>query len=398
MKTDSNRVTRNSLFLPSLVVSNFAAGPITILIALLLVDMSKTFSTSVSVMGQINTSYSIAAFVFALLMGALSIRFNHKSLLVSGLLLIGVSALGCFLAPDFITILAFYSLSGIGYSMVVPMTFALIGEHYPLEKRANAVGWVIAAQSLVYVVGAPVIAIMSELGGWRFSIIGFVIPVLVTGLMLVFFGTAFASASRQASANGEGYVASFREILLNRSAVACLTGDMLRSAAFTSIMVYAISFAKQQFLVSTDFASLILLAGALCYALGSLASGSFVNRIGRKPSVIITALLSGAFVAVYYSAPSLWISVVLILVAGWFFGMTASAANSLTLEQVPKLRGTMMSVDSAVVSLGSAIGTAVGGLALFYSDYQGLGSVLGTMGILAAVVFGLLAKDPVKKQ
>jgi len=79
------RVPHRRLFLPSLVVSSFASGPITVLAALLLIDIGKTFGASVGVMGQVNTSYSVAAFIFALLMGVLSIRFKHKSLLLAGL-------------------------------------------------------------------------------------------------------------------------------------------------------------------------------------------------------------------------------------------------------------------------------------------------------------------------
>jgi predicted MFS family arabinose efflux permease len=76
--------------------------------------------------------------------------------------------------------------------------------------------------------------------------------------------------------------------------------------------------------------------------------------------------------------------------------MVASAANSLTLEQVPKIRGTMMSIDSAVVNLGSALGTVIGGIALLFFDYEGLASALGAMAIVAAIVVSLLAIDPTK--
>jgi predicted MFS family arabinose efflux permease len=134
----------------------------------------------------------------------------------------------------------------------------------------------------------------------------------------------------------------------------------------------------------------------LFYVLGSLASGLFVNRFGRKTGAVLTALLSGMFAIAYVFTPNLWFSIVLMLIASWFFGMVASAANSLTLEQIPRLRGTMMSIDTAVINIGSAIGTTVGGLALLYLNYEGLASVLGAIGIVAAMVLYLLAKDPTR--
>jgi predicted MFS family arabinose efflux permease len=398
MKTDSkDEVTHRRLILPSLSVSIFATGSITVLAALLLKDMGNTFNTGVAVTGQINTTYSIAACICALLVGALSIRFRHKTLLLTGLLLMSVSALGCFLASDFMTMLACYSLSGAGYALVNPMAFALVGQHISLEKRASAIGWIVAAGALVYVIGAPVIALMSGLGGWHLPLLGFVTPVLLMGLMLAFLGLPSISPSRQALTKKEGYLTSFKEVFLSRSAVACLIGDAFRSAAFVAIVLYAASFVRDRFSVSTETASLVLLGGALCYALGSLAGGLFVGKFGRKSSTVLTALLAGIFTISYVFAPHLWLSTMLTLIASWFFGMVASAANSLTLEQVPRLRGTMMSIDTAAINLGSALGTALGGLALLSFNYEGLGSVLGTISVLSAIVFGLLARDPTEK-
>jgi len=86
----------------------------------------------------------------------------------------------------------------------------------------------------------------------------------------------------------------------------------------------------------------------------------------------------------------------LILFASWFFGMVASAANSLTLEQIPRIRGSLMSVDAAVVNLGSALGAAVGGAALIAFGYEGLGGSLGLLGVVGAAIVGFLAVDPAK--
>lgn len=76
------------------------------------------------------------------------------------------------------------------------------------------------------------------------------------------------------------------------------------------------------------------------------------------------------------------------------FGMVVSASNSLTLEQVPKFRGTMMSINSAAVSAGGALGAAVGGLELVLFNYGILESTLGAMGFAAAIVFYFLTMDP----
>jgi predicted MFS family arabinose efflux permease len=129
-----------------------------------------------------------------------------------------------------------------------------------------------------------------------------------------------------------------------------------------------------------------------------LVSGPIVNRFGRKTSTVLTAFLAGIFTITYACVFNLWLSLTLGFIDSWFFGMVTSAANSLTLEQVPEFRGTMMSIDTAAINLGSAFGTALGGLALLSFGYEGLGIALGVMGVAAAVVFHFLTTDPTRKR
>jgi len=386
------RASPGSLFLSALAISNFATGPLGVLITLLLIDIALTFEVSVGVAGQINTFSSVISVVFALFMGILSVKFRHKSLLIIGLLCVGVSALGCLLASNFNLMLISYSLSGVGTAMVFPMAITLVGEHLHLEQRGNAVGWIIAAGSLSYLVGAPVIVLIADIGGWRMTLLGFVIPVSLASLLLALIGLP-STSREQLTVNKTTYLGSFRGVMLNKSAAACLAGNVFRTASFVAIVLYGVSFFRQRFLVSTDSASLIIIGAASCYTLGSLVAGRLVNKFGRKSLTVLSALLAGIFIISFVYLPNLWLSLALNFLGTWFSGMASSAANSLTLEQVPRFRGTMMSINSAALSLGNALGSALGGLALVLFNYEVMGSILGVMGIVAAILFYFLTID-----
>jgi len=387
-----------SLFLPSLAFSYFATGPLGVLVSLLLVDIGLTFNADVSLMSQVNTSYSITAFVFALLMGVLSVRFGRKTLLIVGILLTCSSALGFYFAWDFVVVLVAYSLSGIGWAMISPTVFTLIGERISLAKRANAIGLTVAAGALGYVIGPLLIAWIASLGGWRLCLVGFVMPVLLVSLLMASVGVPSALRNIQKLPNGRDYLKGFKDVLSNRSAVACIVGDAFRSAAFVATVIYVASFVRKHFQMSTEFASFVLLGGASCYAIGSVIAGPFVNRLGRKKLTVVNAVLAGTFTICYYLTPNLWLSMTLVMVASLFFGMLVSSANSLTLEQIPEARGTIMSMSTASLNLGSALGTSIGGLALSSFGYEGLGTILGAIGIAAAFVFLLFAREPVRKE
>ena len=76
--------------------------------------------------------------------------------------------------------------------------------------------------------------------------------------------------------------------------------------------------------------------------------------------------------------------------------MLVASLAALTLEQIPKFRGTMMSLRAAFGGAGSFLGVTLGGISLNMYNYQILGIVLGVLGMASITVILLFAKDPYK--
>ena len=86
----------NKYILPSLAIARFAITPPGIVSGLLLVDIAATFNRSVAVMAQMRTTANTLSMVAALIMAVLSVKYRHRSLALTGLLLVTVSGIGCF--------------------------------------------------------------------------------------------------------------------------------------------------------------------------------------------------------------------------------------------------------------------------------------------------------------
>ncbi|MBL7168010.1 MFS transporter [Candidatus Bathyarchaeota archaeon] len=394
----SDNPRRSRLVLPSLVVTRFALGAPSLLISLLLIEIGATFGQSVGATGQISTVSSVAAFVAALLMGFLSIRFRPKPLMLIGMSLFTLSAVGCAFSPQFSLMVAFYAMGGLGASMVIPMTTTMVGELYPLSERATVIGYLLAGGALSFVIGAPSIILIAGYGGWRTAFLGFVLPIVLLGTLLSYLGLPSNPSGEGTSTGGRGFVEGFRDVLMNSSAVACLLGSALNAACWQAVVFYSASFMRQRFQVSTGFASMYIIGGALSYTVGSLVSGRFVNRFGRKRVTVITSILAGAFTLLYYNVLDIWASIFLAYVASLFTGVRSSSSSSLTMEQIPSYRGTMMSISSAIDNMGVALGAGLGGLMLLWYDYNVLGVVLGGAGVAASLLFQLLTRDPTEKK
>jgi len=313
-----------------------------------------------------------------------------------GLLFVIISALGCSLALNFTMMLVFYALSGLGWAMVAPMAITLIGVHLPLKKRGSAIGWLLTGVALAGLIGAPVIGIIAEVGGWRWAFLGFVLPIALLSLLLAAKGVPSPTRSHHISKSKGLYLEGFKRVFSNRSATACLLGGVFGMAARQAIVLYGVSFFRQQFLVTIEFATILILIWSLCFIIGSLVGGRMINRLGRKPVTILAAVLSGIFIIAFTNVPNIWLALTLMFLGCVFTSMRATAINSLTLEQVPSFRGTMMSILAAAASMGAALGSGFGGLALLLFNYKVLGLTLGAMSITSGLINYFWVIDPTR--
>ena len=386
---------QKKLFLSALAFAVFAAAVIDVMLPLLLTDVAKTFQVQVGTASTISSISAIVGVAVGLLMAVLSVRFRHKPLLLLGVFFISAAALGTYLAPTFLSLQIVYSLNGVGSVMVGAMALALIGESYPLEKRGKAVGWIVAAGFLAFTIGAPMTGLLVNFGGWRSVMLWFNLPVSAASLLFAF--TVIPSKFGQDRVGGRAPIlAGYRQTLMNRSAAACLIGGMLVSAMGV-ITFFVISFWKTpQFGLTTGFGSVITMVNATIAATGGLVAGRLVNRTGRKLTGVVAGFVVSIMVVLTVLMPTLTMSWGVSMIRVFCYGMLSASFASLTLEQIPKFRGTMMSLRAAFGGLGGFLGTAVGGIVLNLYNYQTVGIVLGAFGFGAIMVILFLAKDPYK--
>ncbi len=309
MDEESNQTVENRsvglLFLPSIVLSRLAMTPPGIIRTLLLIEIGLTFGLPVGVTGQIGTAGSIAAFVSALLMGLLSVRFKHRSLLMTGLLIFSLSLLGRGLAPNFILFLMFSVLGGLGGPMITPMANTLVAKHLPLKKRTRVFGLLIAAGSFSWVIGFIIIRFISDIGGWRLPFLVYALPLPLLGLLMALKGLPSESGSSQTPSSTGSLIEGYKGVLSSRSADACLICNALAGAVWSGFTLYGASFYRQQFLVSKGAVTYLLMGAATSFTLGALISSRFVNRFGRKPVTLVSAFTAGLFTLFTTIVPNL---------------------------------------------------------------------------------------------
>ena len=379
------RLMTSSLILPYLVIYIPQ-----LIIGLLLIEIAFSFDIEVGVAGQLGTTSSIVSAIMALLMGVLSVRYRHKSLLLAGLTVLSISALGCYITPTFGLLLIVFAVTGISFAMVRPMSQALIGSLFSVTERPKVIGYLYGGMALAYVFGPSVINVIDD---WRLTFVLFLLPLTIVSLFLALVAVPSTSSSTPSS---QRYIQGFRAVLQNKSAIACVIANVLFGMAVRVLHFYNVPFYQQQFFVDKAFLSVIVSGVSLVFVVGSLIGGRLVSRVGRKQLTVICALITGVLTFAYINVPSLWLSLVFLIIATFTTSVRNTAYDSLALEQVPAYRGTMMSLSQFSQNVAWALGNGLGGFILIAFDYGYMG-VLGITAIIASLIFHVFTIDPTQQ-
>jgi predicted MFS family arabinose efflux permease len=380
--------------LVSLIFARLSARPHYILVSILLVDIANSFQVPVGVMSQIRSLSSIVTMVFSIIMGILSIKYKPKPLLMIGLLLFIISSVGCSVARTYPVMMFIYALTGVGNAMIIPSSQAIVGEFFDIDNRAKAISYMLMSFTLVSaLVSSPVINQLAVWGGWRLSLLGYALPGAIIGLLFAYFGIPRSNIETEREKT-QPYLLVFKEILSDRSALACIVCAALGTASFTSVGTYGVSSFVERFNMSPGWRAPMWSIMTFTGALGSYISGLFVARFGRRPVTLVSSFIMGLLTICFMNINGFWVAGILITLNGIAWTIWFPAATSLTLEQNPRYRGSIMSLNEASRSFGMALGVSIGGLVLLQFGYGYLGIALGGMGIIASSLYFLFSIDP----
>ena len=190
------------------------------------------------------------------------------------------------------------------------------------------------------------------------------------------------------------YLEGFKGIFSSKSAMACLGGMSLAPAARQAIVLYSASFVRERFLVSIEFASIMIVGIHFCSVLGNLICERIVYQLGRRSVTILAGLIAGIFIISYTNTNHLWLVITFACLGSMFSGLMFTAGLSLSLEQVPGFYGSMMSLTSATAYVGMALGAGIGGLTLLWFGYEKVGLFLGVFSIVSALIFYFMVREP----
>lgn len=353
----------------------FASQAALVVLAPILPQVARELGVSTAFAAQLRAISGVAAGVTAVAMSNLARRLGLRDLLRIGLTGIAASSLASALAPSF-AILALAQV-GVGASVAVIVSAgpAAASAWASPGSRARLLSWTLSGQPTAWIVGLPLVGVVSGLG-WRYAWIA--VPFASAVLALA----AIRSRPEDAPSPSDGDV---RALARRPAVVAWAIGELFAYTAWTGTVIFSGALLVESYGASPPVAGIVLGGAAVTYLPGTFLARRWTGPTARR-ALIVLALVSAAGVGVFGAIrPVLWVSVVTFAALVFIAGARTMVGSAFGLHVGPDRRVAVMSVRAAALQFGYLLGAAIGGIAVASGGYGVLGATLGTMFVLATV-------------
>lgn len=335
-------------------------------------QLMRIFSISPEQFSILVSSYAISAGVSGFLGAFVVDKFDRKNTLLILFLGFTIGTLCCALAPNFEFLMAARIFTGIFGGILGSTVLAIIGDVIPNERRATAMGIVMAAFSVASIAGVPLGLFLANKFSWHAPFI-FLVGI---SILIFFMIIAFVPVLKNHIQKKELHTNPF-QVITNISQnsnqlLMLLLMCFLMLGQFTVIlfiskyMVANIGFTEDQLFY-------IYLIGGIVSLITAPLVGKLSDRYGRKRIFTIFCFATLVPLFLITNLPVVPIYIALCVSALFFITLTGRSIPASTMATsvvLPKERGGFMSINSSVQQLSSGFASFLAGK-IVYTNAMG---------------------------
>ncbi|HEX8744175.1 MAG TPA: MFS transporter [Thermoleophilaceae bacterium] len=367
----ARRRDRRSLI--PLVLATLAAQASIMVLAPIMVEIGRNLDASVSAVGQARTVMAAVAAAASLRVGPLVDRIGVRPVLTWGAVFAATGHVVTSMAGGLAVFYAGHVFIGLGVACLLSAGFAGAGAWFDEEDAPWALGYVVASQSIAWIVGNPIIGILTDAVSWRLA---YAVPgaaalaALAAGLL--------ARAGRREK-RSEPTRSGMTDIARDPSARRWTVAEFVAYSAWTAELTYIGAFYVQTYDVRESLVGFLLAIGSVAFLISTLGTDRLVRRLGgrRRRMVIGSALGMGSLVLVIMNVtPAVAFTVSLFFLMALCAGVRSTGSSALALGLMPSQPGAMMAARTTSAQLGYTLGAMIGGLVIAVAGFGALGVFL----------------------
>jgi DHA1 family inner membrane transport protein len=358
------------------MLGNIVTGCAVLAPAGMLSELSESLGVSISTAGLLITFGAVVLCIGSPVTAWLTSRIERRKLLTTVLAVIAITNLASAFASDYASLLAIRLIMlaiGVIYTPQAAGTAALI---VPIEKRGSTIAYIFLGWSLAAAVGLPLITFIASRYGWQAAYAG-ISALGVVSLLLLLWRLPGDLVTPPVD------LKTWLDLGRNRIVVLLLAITLLQVSGQFTVFTFMGPLLKKLTAAGPDAIGLVFALYGLFGFLGIAVATRIVDSWGAyRTSLLFMWLI---FIGIAGWALSAGVYVLMaISVAVWGIGF--AAANSMQqvrlVAAAPPLAPASVSLNTSVLYVGQAIGSAIGGV-LYAAD------LLHAMGFVGAIFVAL---------
>ncbi|GEQ21690.1 MFS transporter [Clostridium butyricum] len=385
----SENINKNSIIL-LLGLAGFIVMADNWVISPILPAVAENLNINISKAGLLITAYMIPFGVFQIIFGPLADRYGKKQVITFSIIMFtiatGLGALGSSL-----TNLAIYrGLTGIFAASVMPISLALIGDIFPMEKRQQAIGTFMGisflGQGLSMAIGGTIAFFLN----WRGVFVAYAVLSLIPTVLLI---ANYKKLPSEKNPNSEILKPYFR-LLSNSNSLFTYFIVLLEGIFIVGSFSYTGSYIAKTYNLNYFSIGMILTAFGIMSVIGGRLSGKLANKFGQKKVLSLGLVFTSiADIIIFFFGNNIYLLILAVALLGLGFILTHSTLLTRATKFAHKTRGAVMSLVAFCFMGGGGVGTAIGGKIIISYSLNSLFLIYGLALIITLILSFFLIRD-----
>ena len=319
------------------------------------------------------------------LMAWLTTRMDRRLLLVGTLLVVAVAQGASALAPGYGAELALRLVMLAIAAIYTPQAAATVALIVPEARRPSAIAFVFLGWSLAVAGGLPLITFLATHFGWR---AGFIMLGAASGVIaaLVFITLPAGLTGKPLS------LTSFATIARNKRLMTILAVTMLQIAGQVTIFVYLAPLLRRLIGADNLTVEAFFALFGVAALVGNIVATAIVTALGTEVTLALFLASITLGLAIWTAGASLFMAAAAgVVIWGLGFAASNSMQQARLAETAPDLASASIALNTSLVYVGQAIGSAIGGVLFARDAFTEMGYVaiafLVASGVLVAVTW-----------
>ena len=369
---------RERRFAPTaLMLGNVVTGMSVLAPAGMLGELSSSLEVTISGAALLITFGAVVLCIGSPLTAWLTSRIERRTLLTATLAVFALANLASAFAPDYATLLVIRLVMLAVGALYTPQAAGTAGLMVQAEKRGSTIAYIFLGWSLAAAVGLPLITFIASRYGWR-AVYGSI------GVIGCFSALLLAWRLPRGLIGAPVELKTWAELGRNRMIILLLSITTLQMSGQFAVFTFMAPLLTRLTGASPDATGLVFALYGVFGFIGIAIATRIVDSWGAyKTSLLFTLLMLTGISGWALSAGVYPLMAGSVAIWGLGFASTNSMQQVRLVAAAPPLASASVSLNTSVLYIGQAIGSAIGGQLFARDQLRGVGYVAVAFVVLA---------------